>query len=97
MSKLKRCPFCGGEFEPMEKLKHFYSHPENECMLSYLAINTMDNQEVELWNTRKPMQNIVERLEEAEAYEDDFMDEMSCGAKCAYSHAIKIVKEEGVI
>lgn len=53
----------------------------------------------EAWNTRKPMDRIVERLEEqaeeCRKYWQEFDDEDSFGAMNAYCNAVKIVKEEG--
>ena len=55
------------------------------------------------WNTRVPMQKIVERLEELqkenfEKFEDYKTEEEACLYLChsnAYANAIEIVKEEG--
>lgn len=71
-TKLKRCPFCGEKMVPSHKLlkhpngylKWFRFHPDNECFLSAHLIDLRETERVEAWNTRKPMENIVERLEE---------------------------------
>ena len=56
---------------------------------------------IEAWNTRKPMERIVERLEEVAEEERQYWynsgDEEAYVARRAYTHAIKIVKKEGVI
>lgn len=60
MSEIKRCPFCNAE---MEEHKFTWKHPKTpNCILSgyMIAKNTKD---VELWNTRKPVEEVVKRLE----------------------------------
>lgn len=58
------------------------------------------------WNTRKPMERIVERLEQQakqyrrrcnELVEKGYipMADKQLGKACSYEHAIEIVKEEG--
>jgi hypothetical protein len=100
MSKLKRCPLCGGN----AKVAH-YSNGWDEwyhvicpnCHISQTGSHTKTEAEViEEWNTRKPMDRIVERLEEEKGVvvidgkpmyqEDCFID---------IDDAIEIVKEEG--
>ena len=78
MSELKRCPFCGEKIIPSHKLpkhpngylKWMRFHPDNKCILSAFCIDLRETECVKEWNTRKPMQNIVERLE-AENYIKD--------------------------
>ena len=72
MSELKNCPFCGEKMVPSHKLlkhpngylKWFRFHPDNKCFLSAFSIDLRETERVEAWNTRKPIENIVERLEE---------------------------------
>lgn len=105
MSEFKRCPLCGIEFviEEDERYK-YYTHPSVGCFFDNLPILVDDEDTIRKWNTRKPMQNIVERLEE---YRDDFMDDIyeelredadNCRANRIierFDEAIGIVKEEG--
>ena len=58
--KAKTCPFCGISLENIPPSKVFY-HVNNGCILSSENFSIND---IEKWNTRKPMQEIVERLEE---------------------------------
>ena len=96
MSELKKCPFCGGELELTDD--DYYWHPFNGCFLDANHV-TNNEKRIKAWNTRKPMQNIVERLEEqaeeCRKYWQEFDDEDSFGGMNAYCYAVKIVKEEG--
>ena len=56
--KLLPCPFCGGE---LHKHHRYYHHEINGCLFDDYEFFEED---FEKWNTRKPMQEIVERLEE---------------------------------
>ena len=100
MSELKRCPFCG---EKMETANHQqYFHPDNDCILHGFGIDISNRRSVKAWNTRKPMQNIVERLEEKYkesqkkySEEDDwYCKKVYTGKSVAFKDAIEIVKEE---
>lgn len=52
------CPLCSAK---MKRIKNGYEHPSSQCVLSGFVITDV---EVKKWNTRKPMERIVERLEE---------------------------------
>lgn len=100
MSELKRCPFCGEGFIPSGK--NFYAHPVIGCLLDgFIVIN--DAESIKRWNTRKPMQNIVERLEEVGRLELKTHGGRCNGKTLALGYAkgvenaIEIVKEEGEI
>ena len=100
MSKLLKCPFCSGEAEVGYTNQHdkmfvvgcntpmCYGNINHFTMVfvsKESAINT--------WNTRKPMANIVEKLEE-ESYETT---DTVCGGRfkaIRLSSAINIVKQE---
>lgn len=58
--KLKPCHFCGVQLEN-EQPSTIWSHPNNGCLLSLIGIE--EGRFLE-WNTRKPMDRIVEQLEE---------------------------------
>ena len=107
--KLKPCPFCGGEFDlsnngVKQGDKWLWSA---ECLNCGCFMDDKDKDNlIKRVNTRKPMERIVERLEElddltldqfnrsmAGTYEHDFADGKSCGLELA----IEIVEEEGGI
>lgn len=93
--KLKRCPFCDEELEVVGR-GHYYTHKINGCILQHLCFETDYKETIDRWNTRKPMQAIVERLEEKSdnipiQYEynyDQGFDDGIC-------YSIDIVKEVG--
>lgn len=119
--KLIPCPFCGGEAVIYHQSSKYTNRDGNyvhcmecgcrtklfECYGNTTKTHEDTKQEaIEAWNTRKPMERIVERLEElddltldqfnrsmAGTYEHDFADGKSCGLELA----IEIVKEEGGI
>lgn len=73
--KLKRCPSCGGEIIKIEKERMGMGGCElyakavcKNCGLSTKKFLIWDKEDIlkvyEAWNTRKPMDRIVSRLEE---------------------------------
>ena len=106
--KLKRCPFCGGEVRIMSYSGNVGSpicinyEDELEEKLSFVHCYNCDmdcfthgetaRDVLKSWNTRKPMQEIVERLEESKQGAKDSKD---LSKYSAYEQAIGIVK--GVI
>ena len=110
MSELKRCPFCGGEAKQMfinDEPYGEYVWDESvgdvgtwfkcyKCYTEFFHAEPMDTPEkqAEWWNTRTPMDRIVERLERNMLDNDDnniFVEQHNNH----YKSAIKIVKEEG--
>lgn len=111
--KLKSCPFCGGDnvdFWETDSKEHPYQiicfsccNGTDKCRTEEIAITR--------WNTRKPMQEIVERLEgiEDEIYlaresirKNIWKDKETLEhsrklllQELAYHNAIEIVKEVG--
>lgn len=59
--KLKRCPLCGGEAET--EWHHGYWGVRCQSCYAEVTADGM-NDAIEVWNTRKPMDRIVEQLEE---------------------------------
>ena len=57
--KLKNCPFCGGGFRV--NYRGAYEHDVSDCILKGIEIRNAA--EIKAWNTRKPMDRIVEQLE----------------------------------
>lgn len=91
MSELKKCPFCGGEARWATRDKHWiecavcgtegiYSEYSEDC--------------IEAWNTRKPVERILERLEEAHNKSEECPKFEKAFRQVAFEEAIKIVKEE---
>ena len=91
MSELKRCPFCGGEFEVVGK-GHYFAHKTNGCILQHLCFETDDEEAIEAWNTRKPIEKVLERLEERKKNSLKSCETMSNSV--VFSEAIEIIKEE---
>ena len=104
--KLPRCPFCGGEAELLKGQCEIDNYVMClECRSKTKLYNTKASA-IKAWNTRKPMQNIVERLEEKSDFHVKLANyEMNVGtivemekhkmAIDVYSKAIEILKEEG--
>lgn len=98
---LKKCPFCGGEArmeaEAIGKEKYLYSVScINDCVTQGIYHKTVDSA-IKAWNTRKPVENVLERLEEqaeeCKKYWDEFDDEYAFGGMNAYMNSIAIIKE----
>lgn len=91
MEELEKCPFCGEELEIVGN-GHYYAHKFNGCVLQHLCFECDDIEAIEAWNTRKPMERIVERLEDRIdiTWKHDYMG----GRKDAFVESIEIVKEE---
>ena len=116
MSELKCCPFCGGEAKIVRYCgKKTIVYVECTNCLAYMGnqrIITSSNRGKEYfeseeklinaWNTRTPMANIVEKLEEKQCQANKDMqiselyeDVQAYGGKyLAFSEAINIVKQE---
>jgi hypothetical protein len=102
MSELKRCPFCGKTL--IADGVKFFVHPVVGCLLDGIPIKN-DAESIKRWNTRKPMDRIVERLEQQAKQYNRRAKELANksteagihnkGKACSYEHAIEIVKEEG--
>ena len=104
MSELKYCPFCGGEAEvaysndnhkqPYIRCK--FGVTENpKCPASNMyqwQFHSLD-EAIKAWNTRTPMDNIVEKLEELK--KPPFIDtSYHTGFVCGVNYSINIVKQE---
>lgn len=104
MSELKRCPFCGERAMITTYLGT--TEVDIECCDCSCKITGCNKEDaIKAWNTRKPMQNIVERLEEEKALaskekcrcvsERNMLQyDMAKGYENGMCKAIKIVKEE---
>lgn len=99
--KLLPCPFCGGKatITIIEPHKHAFATwmPDYtggtfiECYNCSCSVSGETEEEaIGHWNTRKPMQDIVERLERERRNPNSYVY-----AEDAYCKAIEIVKEVG--
>lgn len=63
-TELKKCPFCGGEATLAKGLCELDNYVMClECISKTRPYNTKESA-IKAWNTRKPMDEIVEQLEE---------------------------------
>lgn len=98
--KLKPCPFCGGEAVWWDTGDHKYPY-QIVCRSCFCETNETQTRSsaIEAWNTRKPMDRIVEQLEakaeDCRKYWDEFGDEDEISIMIGYKRAIEIVKGGG--
>ena len=110
--KLKPCPFCGGYAEITDAIQFcdeervviecrccgFKFEHKREFAHSKNARAALQPSAIETWNTRKPIDRIVEQLKErtfsAECYNDDF-DGTQINNLLCLGDAIEIVKGGG--
>ena len=98
MSELRCCPFCGGEARN-ESCGNYWVKC-TKCG-SRGSVENTEKEAMNQWNTRTPMANIVEKLEEAEKKGSELMrkthmdSHVLSGWGCAMKTAIEIVREEG--
>ena len=98
--RLKPCPFCGGEAKWGNVLHNYIEC--KECGFETIWYDT-EEEAITTWNTRKPMERIVERLEErASAHERIMLGcanveerHLHCRISDEYKQAIEIVKGGG--
>ena len=94
MSKLKPCPCCGGEaaiYNYEKMLTGQYKMVEcKKCHCTSEKFKKVEDA-IAAWNTRKPIQTIMERLEK----ELEMTEWIEFEERITYRKAIQIVKEEG--
>lgn len=107
-TKLLNCPFCSGEAEcytvqTMQRETGFVVKCKNlDCvMCSGGTLRQKPEFAIKAWNTRKPMERILERLEEVyDVTHENYMkdrDLITLGKKYGLEHATEIIREEGGI
>lgn len=97
--KLLPCPFCGGELE------YSFLLGVSECKCCGVMIGfpklTRHEDKIVAINTRKPIDMIVEKLEEKkEEYLDGFSTHKErelYGVACGFGDSIKIIKAGGKV
>ena len=72
--KLLPCPFCGGEAELSLFLGNYHVTCTKCLGAIFPARGMLKGEAIEAWNTRKPMERIVERLEELHKYNSEQAD-----------------------
>ena len=99
MSELKKCPFCGGEVEVKSRSSNFFDSVFEivcrECGCRQ-APSIHKEAVINAWNTRKPMDNIVQKLEEL-PYGRSYHDYAEKGIVHKYlerNDVLDIVKQE---
>ena len=109
MSNLKECPFCGGEATLTNKLSkdEYGQRLWNVCCFG-CANRTSSYWDkeiaIEAWNTRKPLERVIERLETEGKLADEERDrcarenplqfDTAKGYATGIYNAIEIIKEE---
>lgn len=96
-NRLKPCPHCGAK---LEKIKGWYAHPTTDCFNATVAFRADSEESIEAWNTRKPMDRIVEQLEKVIDYNEKSYEEWKRVGLAqmykiqanTYKNAIEIVK-----
>ena len=90
--QLAKCPFCGGEAQECNTGNHFLNTyywvrcKKCGCKLQQSVVREYV---IEAWNTRKPMDRIMKRLE------TDYSQDVGFLKMISVDKAIEIVKEEG--
>lgn len=102
--KLLPCPFCGGEAKFITGSPFIWEHAVAcaECgsatrMIGGVTPSMARNRVAQVWNTRKPMQEIVERLDEIKKnfVVNASSDYLAIHYALAIDSTIKVVKEAG--
>lgn len=96
--KLLPCPFCGGEARTDSCGSHWV-----RCTICGArgCVESTRKEAIEQWNIRKPMDRIVEQLEEKKKeYLDGFSTHKEnelYGVACGFGDSIKIIKAGGKV
>ena len=99
--RLKECPICGGEATPLycENGNRYTSNilylskrgtiKCKKCELTLPRVYSRVSKAIEVWNTRKPMERIVERLEKELELSDKEIK------RCIAENPLQFEKAEG--
>lgn len=105
-TKLLPCPFCGGKAIVSQDSDGYYVTCKNDCVVQMKSY--LEREAINAWNNRKPVERILERLEELYKYNAEQADiykdgngaymrekkEMYMDRANCYGVAIRTVKEE---
>lgn len=104
MSELKKCPFCGGDAWIFKTHEETYAvmHESSDCPItseSFQGNWVYDSLEeaIKAWNTRKPIERVIERLEERiKIYKNTQHNNFPCADVSIKEteRIIEIIKEE---
>lgn len=92
--KLLPCPFCGGEAELVGDKYHWVLC--KDCKGGSHAFENVE-EAIEKWNQRKPMQEIIERLEEELDYSIHNFKEDEVIYRKGIRFVRRVIKEVGEI
>lgn len=71
---LKRCPFCGGRVAMnQDDYGYYVSCSEEGCVV--MTNSYAEKEAVEKWNTRKPLERVIKRLEDNSFWTEATFDE----------------------
>ena len=94
--KIKPCPFCGGKAESMESWSAGWYVECQECGVMIRLAEDSEEEAIEVWNRRKPIDKIVEQLEsEANKYREsgeDYGSVAELGVASGIMYAIDTIK-----
>lgn len=99
---LKPCPFCGGKPVLLKHNDEDYYKVFCECCgaRQWTFANRTDRDAIKNWNTRKPMDNILEKLEEKKNESlqlwKQYQLKDDAGKMFAFDESIKIARKGGI-
>ena len=96
MYKLKRCPCCKGEAQIMKLLRthfDFYAVVCQQCGIKTTDMPTVEKA-VAVWNLRKPVEDMVEQLEEYIENNEQNEGEYEKGVYNTCQYAIDLLQQD---
>ena len=103
--KILPCPFCGGEAEVIKAhssfpLPYTVICKTEECGASVGNYSKTREEAIAAWNTRKPVEKVIDQLEDLKCKYENIFDYCTKGrcsdygcSNCAINDAIEIVKQ----
>lgn len=99
--QLAKCPFCGGDNVGLWNNRSASPLIQSTCEVHCydchfgLAPSKTKEEAIEAWNNRKPMDRIMERLEDNKIWSELLIYSLTHREREIIKKAIEIVKEEG--